>query len=50
MFCEKNYISEIDLQCFRYEEINKAYLQNYCDPYIDDASVFEAFGNKISNS
>ena len=30
-----------------YEEINKAYSQNYCDSYTDDASVFEAFGNKI---
>ena len=34
-------------QCFRYEEIIKAYSQNYCDLYTDDASVFEAFGNKI---
>ena len=43
----KNYISVQTPQCFRYEEINKAYSQDYCDSYTDDASVFEAFGNKI---
>ena len=43
----KNYISVQTPQCFRYEEINKAYSQDYRDSYTDDASVFEAFGNKI---
>jgi len=43
----KNYISVQTPQCFRYEEINKAYLQDYCDSYTDDASVFEAYGNRI---
>ena len=43
----KNYISVQTPQCFKYEEINKAYSQDYCDSYTDDASVFEAFGNKI---
>ena len=43
----KNYMSVQTPQCFKYEEINKAYSQDYCDSYTDDASVFEAFGNKI---
>ena len=43
----KNYISVQTPQGFIYEEINKAYSQNYCDSYTDDASVFEACGNKI---
>ena len=43
----KNYLSVQTPQCYMYEEINKAYSQNYCDAYTDDASVFEAFGNKI---
>ena len=43
----KNYMSVQTPQCFKYAEINKAYSQDYCDSYTDDASVFEAFGNKI---
>ena len=43
----KNYVSVQTPQCFRYEEINTAYSQDCCDSYTDDASVFEAFGNKI---
>ena len=43
----KNYISVQTPQCFKYGEINKAYSQDYCDSYTDDASVFEAFGNEI---
>ena len=43
----ENYLSVQTPQCFKYKEINKAYSQDYCDSYTDDASVFEAFGNKI---